>query len=691
MARVEETFYKTAVVVGGGVCGTVCTKELHENGVDVICFELAASQGGVYTRWAYPEMKLTTSTNTTQLSDFPWKDEPKHLIPTEVIKYMEDYCDHFEINHLIRYQTKVNTVKRVHDVPGYPEARWKVSVEQRNWEKHWTQEEMGKEFEVEHVTYDVYCHYITLACGAHGKGRVPNIPGLSESNIELIHSSEYCQRKEEVRGKRVVQLGLGESGSDIALSIAQISEKMNVSLRRYPYHSGVYFPKFYQGMPADMFDCRIYYGMPRYWVPVVSARGKERFLKNWDDTEYFHRASYFNSDCGHPDGYDRSPLNSFGVKNFNICRAEIDHQAEIRPGIERVEGNTIFYKDGTTFEADAMVFCTGFEPKFEFIVDEKYRSKIQCQEIRNWWKHIVHPDFGDEIFIAGFARPNMTSFFTTIDLTARYIGAVCSGNLQIQPREKMLKTINEDREYYYKNLGYSAQSLPPLVDILYYCDNFAHEMGADPPIMRSLLTGDIKLFLKLLFASINSSHFRFTGPNAKWDVARETLVDWTWYWQPSVAIKRLKEYEKEKAPWFGLNYWHGYDSLHISFPILHVSAWILRPFLGKEFEAIGALKNAWIYFWIFWLISMYFLGLPAFLAPLVYLAASMFLARTVNFIHLRCSGSQLKNDLQETGHGLLYNIFYYAFVGKECGTKYKPTMIKPAEYGNQSAETKKKK
>lgn len=690
MARVEETFYKTAVVVGGGVCGTVTTKELFEQNVDCICFELAASQGGVYTRWAYPEMKLTTSTNTTQLSDFPWRDEPKHFIPVEVIKYMEDYCDHFGINDLIRYQTKVNTVKRVHDVPGYPEARWKVSVEQRNWEKHWTQQEMGKEFEVEHVTYDVYCHYVVLACGAHGKGRVPNIPGLEESNINLIHSSEYCQRKEEVRGKRVVQLGLGESGSDIALSIAQISDKMNVSLRRYPYHSGVYFPKFYQGMPADMFDCRVYYGMPRAFVPLTATRMKERFLKNWDDCEYFQRAAYFNDDCGHPEGYARSPLNSFGVKNFNICRAEIDHQAEIKPGIERVEGNTIFYKDGTTFETDAMVFCTGFEPKFEFIVDEKYRSKIQCHEIRNWWKHVVHPDFGDEIFIAGFARPNMTSFFTTIDLTARYIGAVCAGKLEIQPREKMLNTINVDREYYYKNLGYSAQSLPPLVDILYYCDNFAKEMGASPPIAQAFFSGDIKLWLKLLFVSLNSSHYRFTGPNAKWDVARETLVDWTWYWQASVAKKRLASYEEEKAPWVGLNFLHGYGLMHVAFFSMHLCGWLLRPFFGTKFESIGALQYNWVWFWIIWLTSMFFFGMKAFLVPFVLMAVGVILARVESYIQLKNSGSQKEMTVQETSHGIFYAMYHLIFIGTEVGTKFRPKVIKPASE-TISVESKKKK
>ena len=90
----------------------------------------------VFTRYAYPDMKFTSSTNTTQFSDFPYKHtSAHHWTPVQSIQYLEAYVDHFGIRDRFRFQAQVNKIERIEK----GDMRWKVTIEYKNWGKHWTQ------------------------------------------------------------------------------------------------------------------------------------------------------------------------------------------------------------------------------------------------------------------------------------------------------------------------------------------------------------------------------------------------------------------------------------------------------------------------------------------------------------------------------------------------------------------------
>ena len=55
---------------------------------------------------------------------------------------------------------------------------------------------------------------------------------------------------------------------------------------------------------------------------------------------------------------------------FLFLRATQKYGTKIRPNVEKIEGKTVYYADGTTYDADAFVFCTGYEPKFEFLPEQ---------------------------------------------------------------------------------------------------------------------------------------------------------------------------------------------------------------------------------------------------------------------------------------------------------------------------------
>ncbi len=60
--------------------------------------------------------------------------------------------------------------------------------------------------------------------------------------------------------------------------------------------------------------------------------------------------------------------------------------------------NTVVFEDGTTFEADVIIACTGFVVTFPFL--EPKLAADACNA-RNLFKHSFHPDLGAEIVWAG--------------------------------------------------------------------------------------------------------------------------------------------------------------------------------------------------------------------------------------------------------------------------------------------------
>lgn len=616
--------YRQVVVVGAGVAGCTTTKECVEQGVSVVCFDRTVTVGGVFTRYAYPEMKFTSSTQSTQLSDFGWKKTPKHWKPTEAVQYLENYVEHFKIKDKFVLNAYVESIERLPEpLKDHPDAKWKVGVHVKGWEKHFTQVNLGHDFSVKEEKLVYYCKTVVLAVGTHGRPQLPNIPGLKESPMRKIHSSKICTDKDGLKDLNVVQMGTGESGSDIAWSIAKVAKHLDVAIRRYPYHSGAYFPKYYNGTPADTFDTRMFYLLPRCFAPLFGHGVAARFARALDQTKYFDMAIKYNYQIGQEDGRIMSPLSAFGVKNFNLFKAHLDHGASIKPCISEIRGNTVVYDDGSTFDADAFVFCTGYHPRWEFMKDEKYSSLTNCKNLRKWWKQMVHPDLGDDIFLCGFARPNFTSFWITIELQARYIAAHEAGKLKLPSREVMEADIKKDVAFYEATFGYAAKTIPALVDVFYYSENFAEMMGSYAPFKEALLSLDFKLFLSLATKTLNGAHYRFNGPNAKWDEARKTLCDCTWWWYPEWAQPHLKENNASKQELKDLSYWDGYQSSHFVQPALMLLGFIMTPWvmllgLDVKYRPVGIMKHGWKYWYPVWVMLYFMMGPWALALPFIF-------------------------------------------------------------------------
>jgi dimethylaniline monooxygenase (N-oxide forming) len=110
--RAHSTSRRVAVI-GAGPSGLTAVKELLEEGHQPICFEKAASLGGVFRFGeddgvVWESCRLTSSGLLTAFSDFPVTPEfSGHMTARQYVDYLTRYCAAFDVTrHIASARTK---------------------------------------------------------------------------------------------------------------------------------------------------------------------------------------------------------------------------------------------------------------------------------------------------------------------------------------------------------------------------------------------------------------------------------------------------------------------------------------------------------------------------------------------------------------------------------------------------------
>src|SRR5206468_5126004 len=86
----------------------------------------------------------------------------------------------------------------------------------------------GDELTVECGERKFFCSNVIVAVGAYSLPRVPEFAGRLHASIKQVHSSEY-RKPADVAGDRVLVVGFGTSGIEIAIELARDGRQVMVS------------------------------------------------------------------------------------------------------------------------------------------------------------------------------------------------------------------------------------------------------------------------------------------------------------------------------------------------------------------------------------------------------------------------------------------------------------------------------
>lgn len=184
--------------------------------------------------------------------------------------------------------------------------------------------------------------------------RIPEIPGTFTGR--QVHSGSY-RNTGDVDGDRVLVVGSGNSGCDIAVDAAQSRLTTAICIRR-----GHHFqPKTFFGVPrAELAFLREFSHQEQDLLTRLMIRASRGTWENYP---------------GLPEPPTRTIAEGAPVVN-ELLLYWIQHgRIEVVPGLERFEGRTVHFADGTSRDFDTVVWATGFHPTLPFIDPALVRTR----------------------------------------------------------------------------------------------------------------------------------------------------------------------------------------------------------------------------------------------------------------------------------------------------------------------------
>ncbi|CAB4694051.1 MAG: SidA/IucD/PvdA family monooxygenase [Actinobacteria bacterium] len=432
-------------IIGAGCSGLTTAKRLAEFGVSYDHFELSDDVGG---NWyfknpngrssVYESLHIDTSTARLQFEDFPapadYPDFPHHTL---IHDYLRAYADHFGLRERIEFGVGVERAERRAD------GGWQLTLstgETRDYTD------------------------LVVANGHHWSPSLPDYPG--EFDGVLLHSHSYVNPFEpvEMRGKRIVVVGMGNSAMDIAseLSTPWMAEKLYVSARR-----GVWvLPKYRGGVAADKVMAPP--DIPRE-VGLAAGRALIREL------------------VGSMSGYglpepDHEPLSAHPSVSADFLTKAGSGDIHMRPAIERFDGSSVVFTDGTSVEADVVICATGYRMEFPFFDDAETELHPDDEHRYPLFKRMIKPGV-EHLYFMGLAQSSPT-IVNLAEQQSKLLARLLTGTYvlpEVAEQERIMRADEAAHlEQYYAAPRHTIQ-----IDFARYCLDLVAEIEAGEARARS--------------------------------------------------------------------------------------------------------------------------------------------------------------------------------------------------------------
>ncbi len=418
---------KRFAVIGAGAGGLCAAKNLVARGFEVAIFEIGSCIGGLWVydndsglSPAYRSLHINSEARVSSFGDFPFPPDvalyPDHV---EMRRYFEDYAAHFDLTRRIRFNTPVTAI-----VPQGDGYRLRLG---------------GGAEEV----FDG----VVVATGHQSEPRHP--PEVANFTGEYLHAHGY-RVPEPFAGKRVLVIGPGNSGVDIAADICTVTAR-TVLCARSPV---LIMPRMMFGVP----NSRTLVAIEKPWVPWA-VRIRARALL----TRIFHgRMEQW--------GFRTPTTRTHPISHPTLISHIAWQRIAVRPGIQSIAAHEVRFVDGTAEVFDSIIAATGYTTKFPYLPTEHWPLNGTRLDLYN---RVVHPALPGLFFI-GFFDVSGGSNIRMMDDQAEYIAAIAAGAIKPPSRQTMLDAIAADH-------AWAARQFP---------DSPRYGLELDPRRYRKLLARD---------------------------------------------------------------------------------------------------------------------------------------------------------------------------------------------------------
>lgn len=188
------------IIVGAGPAGLAVAGCLSHHGFKDYLIIDQADQIGQSWRNHYDRLHLHTVKRLSHLPYLPFPDDyPTYASRRQVVQYLESYAKHMNIDPILSQE--VSAINRVED-------KWQVKT-----------------------TTDTYVSdAVVIATGTNRVPHEPSWPGQESFKGQIVHSRAY-RNPTSIQGQKVMIIGMGNTGAEIALDLANAGKEVIMSVR----------------------------------------------------------------------------------------------------------------------------------------------------------------------------------------------------------------------------------------------------------------------------------------------------------------------------------------------------------------------------------------------------------------------------------------------------------------------------
>ncbi len=312
----SENQTEKIAIIGAGPVGISAARALKISGIEYDQFEAESDLGGNWRHGVYKTAHIISSRKTTEFPDFPMPDDyPDFPSAAQMLAYLDNYAAHYSLRENINFNYRVE----------------KVSPEGNGWRLVFANGE------------NRFYGGVVICNGHHWSRRWPHYDGKFSG--EIIHSKDY-KDPEQLRDKKVLVIGGGNSACDIAAEAARVAKSAHLSLRR-----GYWFlPKTVFGKPtAELLTTAMPVWMQRIYIAIL--------LK-------IVLGDYRQYGLAKPDHkiFEKHPTINTELLHY-LKHGKITPHSDIK----QFDGNSVEFIDGSKENFDLIVCGTGFNVSIPFL------------------------------------------------------------------------------------------------------------------------------------------------------------------------------------------------------------------------------------------------------------------------------------------------------------------------------------
>ncbi|XP_004027943.4 dimethylaniline monooxygenase [N-oxide-forming] 4 [Gorilla gorilla gorilla] len=485
---------KKVAVIGAGVSGLSSIKCCVDEDLEPTCFERSDDIGGLWkftesskdgmTR-VYKSLVTNVCKEMSCYSDFPFhEDYPNFMNHEKFWDYLQEFAEHFDLLKYIQFKTTVCSITKR---PDFSETgQWDVVTETE-----------GKQ---NRAVFDA-----VMVCTGHFLNPhlpLEAFPGIRKFKGQILHSQEY-KIPEGFQGKRVLVIGLGNTGGDIAVELSRTAAQVLLSTRTGTWVLG---RSSDWGYPYNMM-------VTRRCCSFISQVLPSRFL-NWiQERKLNKRFNHEDYGLSITKGKKAKFIVNDELPNCILCGA-ITMKTSV---IEFTETSAVF-EDGTVEEnIDVVIFTTGYTFSFPFFEEP---LKSLCTKKIFLYKQ-VFPLNLERATLAIIGLISLKgSILSGTELQARWVTRVFKGLCKIPPSQKLMMEATEKEQLIKR--GVFKDTSKDKFDYIAYMDDIAACIGTKPSIPLLFLK-DPRLAWEVFFGPCTPYQYRLVGPG-KWDGARNAIL-----------------------------------------------------------------------------------------------------------------------------------------------------------------------